>query len=392
MDDILKIPCAYMRGGTSKGLVVKEEHLPESGSLRDEVLLRIFGSPDKRQSDGIGGGTSLTSKLCIVGIPTHLDAHINYTFGQVSIDEPRIDYKPTCGNMSTCVGLFAAEEGYVELMEPSTTVKIYNTNIKKIIEVDIPVENGKIQYSGDFNIAGVPGTTSRMTVNFVDSGGSITGKLLPTGQVKDIVTIDDGRMFEVSVIDCANLVVFVDAQQLNVSGLEIGNEFHQKDLADTIEAIRVEIGLRIGIFSDKRKVSPTSHALPKISLVAKPQTYTTITSQIIEADKIDLVGRYISMGTLHQAYAVSGGCAAAAAAQIPGSIVNDLIGGGIKESINIGHPSGIINVEAKVEYSEGNYTVTRAAIGRSARRIMDGYAYVQGIERLIIQIPKLNNA
>lgn len=379
MDEILKIPCTYMRGGTSKGLVVKEEHLPEAGVLRDKILLRIFGSPDKRQTDGIGGGTSLTSKLCIVGAPTHPDAHINYTFGQVSIDEPKIDYKPTCGNMSTCVGLFAAEEGYVELREPVTTVKIYNTNIDKMIEVDIPVENGKIQYNGDFIVPGVPGTTSRMTVNFVDSGGSITGQLLPTGNAKDTVALEDGRTFEVSVVDCANLLVFVNAEQLNVSGTEIGDQFHQKDLADTIEAIRVEIGLRLGIFSDKSKVSPTSHAIPKISLVAKSQTYTTSTGQIIEAENIDIVGRYISMGILHQAFAVSGGCAAATAAQIPGSIINNLLGGVIKESINIGHPSGVINVEARVEGGEGNYSVTRAAIGRSARRLMDGYTYVHGI-------------
>jgi 2-methylaconitate cis-trans-isomerase PrpF len=382
MEEVLKIPCTYMRGGTSKGLVVREEHLPEAGTLRDNILLRIFGSPDKRQTDGIGGGTSLTSKLCIVGEPTHPDADINYTFGQVSIDEPSIDYKPTCGNMSTCVGLFAAEEGYVELREPVTTVKIYSTNIKKMIEVDIPVENGKIQYQGDFAIAGVPGKTSRMTVNFVDSGGSITDKLLPTGNVKDVVTLEDGRMFVVSVIDCANLVVFVDAQQLNVSGIEIGDEYHEQDLANTIEAIRVEVGFKLGIFTDKSKVSPSSHALPKITLMAKPQTYTTITGKLVEADEIDIVGRYISMGILHQAFAVSGGCAAATAGLIPGSVVNQLLGGTTKESINIGHPSGIINVEARVKGGEGNYSVTRVAIGRSARRIMDGFAYVHTINHI----------
>lgn len=379
MDEILKIQCAIMRGGTSKGLVVKEEHLPEAGPFRDKILLRIFGSPDKRQIDGIGGATSMTSKLCIVGAPTVPGAHINYTFGQVSIDMPMIDYKPTCGNMSTCVGLFAAEEGYVKLVEPITTVKIYNTNIDKIIEVDIPVMDGKIQYQGDFRIAGVPGTFSKMTVNFLDSGGSITGKLLPTGNVIDKVTLEDGRQFDVSVIDCANLVVFVNANQLNVSGAEIGEEYHQSELSKTIEEIRVEIGIKLGIFKDKSKVSPTSHALPKIALVAKPQTYTTRTGEIINGEKIDLLGRYITMGTLHAAFAVSGGCAAAAAAQIPGSVINRLLKGGNKESINIGHPSGIINVEAKVEDNEGIYSVTRAAVGRTARRIMDGYAIVHGI-------------
>lgn len=371
-----------MRGGTSKGLVVREEDLPEAGALRDNILLRIFGSPDKRQTDGIGGGTSLTSKLCIVGPPTHPDAHINYTFGQVSIDEPKIDYKPTCGNMSTCVGLYAAEEGYVELKEPITTVKIYNTNIKKMIEVDIQIENGKILYHGNFSVAGVPGTSSKMTVNFLDSGGSITGKLLPTGNVKDVITLDDGRRFVVSVIDCANLVVFVDAHQLHVRGTEIGEEYHEEDMAITIEAIRVEVGCKLGLFSDKSKVSPTSNALPKIAIVAKPQTYLTKTGQQIQASDIDLIGRYISMGKLHQAFAVSGGCAAAAAAQIPGSLVHQLTGGVRKESINIGHPTGVINVESKVVERDGEYSVVRAAIGRSARRIMDGYAYVHTMNHI----------
>ncbi|MCP8616318.1 2-methylaconitate cis-trans isomerase PrpF family protein [Salirhabdus salicampi] len=380
MDAVLKIPCTYMRGGTSKGLVVREEDLPDSKSERDQILLRIFGSPDKRQTDGIGGGTSLTSKLCIVGNPTHNDAHINYTFGQVSIDKPEIDYKPTCGNMSTCVGLYAAEEGYVKLVDPITTVKIYNTNTKKMIEVDIPVENGKVKYDGDFSIDGVPGTASKMVVNFVNSGGAITGNLLPTGNVKDVVTINDGREFVVSVIDCANLVVFVDAEQFGLSGAEVGDEFHQNDIATTIEAIRVEVGFKLGLFPDKSKVSPTSHAIPKIALVAKPQSYTNKTGEHIKASEIDLVGRYISMGILHEAFAVSGGCALAAASQIPGSIVNQILNGVIKDSINIGHPSGIINVESTVVGEEPNYLVERAAIGRTARRIMDGYAYVHNLK------------
>jgi hypothetical protein len=379
MHDILKIRCTYMRGGTSKGLIVKEVDLPEAGPFRDQILLRIFGSPDKKQIDGIGGGTSPTSKLCIVGAPARPDCHINYTFGQVSVDKPMIDYKPTCGNMSAGVGLYAAEEGYVPLTEPVTTVRIFNTNINKVIEVDIPVKNGKIQYHGDFAVAGVPGTSSRLTVNFVDSGGSITGKLLPTGSEQDLVTLEDGRAFQVSVIDCANLLVFVNAEQFHLSGAETGNEFEQKDLAATIEAIRVEVGLKLGLFADKSKVSPTSHAIPKIALVAKPQTYTTVTGQTVKADEIDILGRYITMGTLHQAFAVSGGCALAVAAQIPGTIVSGILGGKRKEAVQIGHPSGTMHVEAKVEGGAGNYKVTRAAVGRSARRIMDGYAYVHGI-------------
>lgn len=383
MSGYVRIPCAFMRGGTSKGVILKEIHLPADPCIRDKVILRIFGSPEKRQVDGMGGGTPLTSKLGIVGAPTRPDADINYTFGQVSIEDNKIDYKPTCGNISTAIGLYAAEEGYVALKEPVTTVVIYNTNIDKLIEVDIPVKDGKIQYKGDFSIAGVQGTASRMTVNFVDSGGSITGKLLPTGSVKDQVRLEDGRTFDVSAIDCANLVVFVSAEQLQIAGTELADRFDRKDLHDTLEAIRVEIGLRIGLFTDKSEVTPETHALPKISVVAKPQTYTTTNKEVVQQSDIDVIGRYIAMGTLHQAYAVSGGIAAAACAQIPGTVIYDLLGGQAKDILNIGHPTGIINVESKVEEQAGEYRVVRAALGRTARRIMDGYVYVE--EELIYQ-------
>jgi 2-methylaconitate cis-trans-isomerase PrpF len=376
MEEHIRIPCVLMRGGTSKGLILKSIHLPSDPYVRDQLITRIYGSPDIRQIDGIGGGTALTSKLAIIGPSSHPDAHINYTFGQVSLAENTIDYKPTCGNMSTAAGLFAAEEGYVELMEPVTVVRIFNTNIGKIIEAEIPVKNGKILYDGDFSIDGVPGKAPRIMINFLDSGGAITGALLPTGRPKDTLKLDDGREFNVSIIDCANVLVLVSAEQLNISGAEIGEHFNKPDLLNTLEAIRVEAGASIGLFQDKSLVTPLSHALPKIAVIAKPQTYKTSTERIVGANEIDLVGRYVAMGTLHQAFAVSGGIAVATAAQIPGTIINELINKSGKEMINIGHPSGIITVDAKVEKNGDHFEVKRAAVGRTARRLMDGYSYV----------------
>jgi 2-methylaconitate cis-trans-isomerase PrpF len=376
MEDFIRIPCTLMRGGTSKGLILKSVHLPSDPYTRDKVITRIYGSPDVRQIDGMGGGTPLTSKLTIVGAPSHPDAHINFTFGQVSLADNTIDYKPTCGNMSSAVGLYAVEEGYVELTEPVTVVRIFNTNIGKIIEAEIPVKNGKILYEGDFSIDGVPGKAPRIMINFLDSGGAITGKLLPTGNPKDTIKLDDGREFDVSVIDSANVIVFVRAEQLNISGTELGEDFNKQDLLNTLEAIRVEAGVRIGLIQDRTVVTPVSHALPKIAVLAKPQTYKTSTDRIVGANEIDLVGRYVAMGMLHQAFAVSGGIAAATGAQIPGTVIDELINKSDKGMINIGHPSGVITVDAKVEKNRDLLEVKRAAVGRTARRLMDGYSYV----------------
>lgn len=368
-----RVKATLMRGGTSKGVVLKDIDLPRDSFERNRAILRIFGSPDKRQTDGLGGATSLTSKLAIVGPPSINSAHINYTFGQVSIEKNEIDSKPTCGNMASAVGLFAAEEGYVELVEPITSVRMYNTNTKKIIEAEIPVKNGEIQYEGDFRIDGVPGSAPRIMLNFLDSGGGITGELLPTGNPKDNLTIDTGELFDVSIVDSGNVLVFVRAYQLGIKGNEI--DFN-KNIYDKLEKIRVKAGKKIGLMREGDVISPNSHALPKIAMVEEPQSYTTNSNSEVSKDEINILGRYISMGTLHQAFAVSGGIAIGTAANIPGTLINDILGDNIPELIHIGHPSGIIAVNADVTKSNSKFIVNKASIGRTARRLMDGYAYV----------------
>lgn len=376
LESFLRIPSVFMRGGTSKGLILKSNDLPADPIIRDRLITRIYGSPDVRQIDGIGGGTPLTSKLAIVGAASRRDADISYTFGQVSLEENKIDYRPTCGNMAAAVGLFAAEEGYVELTDSITIVRIFNTNTNNIIEAEIPVKNGKIQYDGTFSIDGVPGTSSCIMINYLETGGAITGNLLPTGNTKDSVKLDDGRKFDITVIDAANVIVFVHANQLNIKGTEIGKNFNRKELLNTLEAIRVEAGIRVGLIKDKTAVTPYSHALPKIAVVSHPQSYNTNTGDVINLNKIDIVGRYISMGTLHEAFAVSGGIGVAVAAQIPGTIIAELFNKLDKQMVNIGHPSGTMRVEAKVEKKSLQYNVRRAAIGRTARRLMEGYSII----------------
>lgn len=373
-----KIPTVIMRGGTSKGLILRKSDLPADPALRDETILRIYGSPDSNQVDGLGGGTSLSSKLAIVGPPSQPDAHIDYTFGQVSLEKKVIDYQVTCGNFVTAVGLYAAEEGYVPLSEPITSVNIFNTNTGKIIVAEIPVKNGQIQYDGDFVIDGVPGSSSKIMLNFLNSGGTFTNNTLPTEQASDLIQLEDGRHFEVSIVDCANVVVFVRAQDLGLQGTELETEINGNPaLLSTLEAIRVESGIRIGLIKEEEKplVSPTTHALPKIAIVAASSDYQTNNKRWIAAKDTDILSRYISMGLLHRAYAVSGAIALAAAAKIPGTLPNRLVSPE-KTGIMIGHPSGMLYVESTLEKEAGKWVVTRAANGRTARRLMDGYAYV----------------
>lgn len=375
-EQVIQVQSTLMRGGTSKGIVVRTVNLPSQPKERDRVILRLFGSPDQNQVDGLGGGTSLTSKLALIGPPSYPSAHVDYTFGQVSLEKEEIDYTPTCGNMATAVGLFAAEEGYVELTEPITCVNIYNTNIKKMIVAEIPVVNGHIQYDGDFAIDGVPGAASKIMINFLDSGGTFTGRTLPTGNQVDSIVLEDGREFPVSIIDCANIVIFVEAESLGLSGTELKTEIDSNDaLLKTLEQIRVEVGYRLGVIKDKALATPATNAIPKIAVISGPNAYTTITNRLIHKDGIDIVARYFSMGVLHRAFAVSGAIALATAAKIPGTLASRIVASGVS-GIRIGHPSGTIFVDAEVTRDGEQWLVARAAVGRTARRLMDGYAYV----------------
>ncbi|RXT00682.1 2-methylaconitate cis-trans isomerase PrpF family protein [Ammoniphilus sp. CFH 90114] len=370
-----RIPSTLMRGGTSKGLILRSVDLPKSPILRDQIILKIFGNGNS-QIDGIGGGTSLTSKLALVGPPAHPDAHINYTFGQVSLEKMVIDYKVTCGNMASAVGLYAAEEGYVNLEEPLTSVRIFNTNTDRMIEVQIPVKDGQIQYDGDFYIAGVSGTASRIMVNFLDAGGTFTGKTLPTGNTIDTIQLEDGREFSVSIIDTANIVVFIGAEALGLTGTELSSDINgNPTLMATLEEIRVKAGIKIGVIDRADHVTPTTHALPKIAMVSPVRIYDTENGTKVTEQEIDIVARYISMGSLHRAFAVSGAIALGSAVKIPGTIPNQMVlsnEGGVR----IGHPTGTIYVEVQAEKAGEEWNVIRGGIGRTARRLMDGYAYV----------------
>ncbi|MCR8850465.1 PrpF protein [Rossellomorea sp. SC111] len=372
---LYKLPSVLMRGGTSKGLIFKDMDLPKDPKDRDYVITKIYGSSKNGQIDGIGGGTPLTSKVAIVGVTEKAGCDIYYTFGQVSTNSQNIDYNVTCGNMASAVGLFAVEEGLVKIHEGMTRVRIYNTNTRRVMEVEVPVKDGHVIYEGDFAIAGVSGTGSCIMVNFLDFGGSYTGDLLPTGNVVDIIQLEDRSMVDVTIIDVGNILVFFHASDIGLKGIELSEEINKPSVQTRIEEIRVKCGRLIGLFQEGEVVTPETHALPKVAIISPATEYTDENGEVVKSDNIDIVARYIAMGTLHRAFAVSGAIGLGTACKIPGSLPHSLVSEG-KDEINIGHPTGTILVHVSVRKENATYKLVRGGIGRTARRIMEGHTLI----------------
>lgn len=375
MSEQKKIPCVIARGGTSKGIYIKENHLPADKAARDQAVLAIFGSPDVRQIDGLGGADPLTSKLAIIGPSSRSDADVDYTFGQVSIKSPMVDYSGNCGNISAGVGPFAIDEGLVKAVEPVTTVRIHNTNTGKLLIAEVPVKNGQAQVSGDCAIDGVPGTGAQIMLDFADTKGSATGKLLPSGQAKEMLKTSAGE-FEVSMVDCANAMVFVKAESVGLKGTEGPKEIDgDKALLDKLEAIRGAAAAAMGLAGDEAEALSKCPAFPMLAIVSPPADYQSYsTGQTVKADDISFVARNMFMQVLHKTYAGTGTVCTGVAASIPGTVVAEVRAArpAWGDAIKIGHPCGLISVEAKVESGQ----VKRAAFARTARRIMEGQVYI----------------
>lgn len=377
LTDQERIRCTFMRGGTSRGAYLLAKDLPSDPTLRDQVILAIYGSPDPRQIDGLGGADSLTSKVAIIAPSSRPDADVDYTFGQVGINTSLVDYKSNCGNMSAGVGPFAIDEGLVPVTEPVTRVRIFNTNTRKIIVADVLVRDGRALVDGDCSIDGVPGTGARIMLDFVDSGGAVTGKLLPTGNVLDRVEVE-GRVYTASFVDAANPAVFVRAEELGLRGTELASEIDANpDLLDELEKIRSAGAEILGFVQDRRDGTRLSPTVPKMAIVSEPQEYRSSKGEVIAAESIDLTARIMSMQKAHKAYAVTGAIVTAAAARIPGTVVNRLARqAGQDGLVRIGHSSGRLTLQIVVEERPEGYYLARAALERTARRIMDGYVYV----------------
>lgn len=379
MEEQKRIPCVLMRGGTSRALFVMRNHLPADPALRDRVILRMYGSPDVRQIDGIGGADPLTSKLAIIGPPTRPDADVDYTFAQVSIDRPFVDYAGNCGNISSAVGPFAIDEGLVDAVEPVTRVRIHQTNTRCILVAEVPVVNGKAAVEGDYHLDGVPGSGARIRLDFSDTAGAITGRLLPTGKPLDRLDVPGVGTVEVSVVDAGTPTVFVRAADLGLRGTETPAEIDaDRELNERIERIRGTVAKQMGLVEAWHQAAEKSPYLPFFALIGEPADYTDFTTgRQVRAEEVDFTSRLLFMLKMHKAYPVTGAVATGAAAKIPGTIVFELARpeSRQREEIRIGHPAGVLEIEAAVQ-QEGDFKLTRAAISRTARRIMEGYILV----------------
>jgi 2-methylaconitate cis-trans-isomerase PrpF len=378
-DQMIMIRCSIMRGGTSKAIFLMENDLPYDETLRKRVILSIFGSPDKRQIDGLGGADPLTSKCAVIGPSDRDDADVNYSFYQVGIDTEVV--KPSvCGNISAAVGPFAIDSGLIKATEPITLVKIYNTHTKEIIYAEVPTISGKAAVDGEYKIDGVPGTGAKIMLDWRNVVGAETGGLLPTGNLKDIVSIKGIGDVTMSIVDSGNPTVFIKANDIGLSGIE-GPDIvdSNKGLLEKLELIRGVGGELAGIIQDRNQSRKQNPNHPLLAFVSSPKTYTTYAGEQVNAEQVDLVSRMMFMQVMHKTYAGSGAICTGTACMIDGTVANDVVrkeARGLKR-VRIGHPGGVMEVDSEVEKVGDSFLVKRAAMARTARKIMDGYVYIR---------------
>ena len=381
----VSIPCTLYRGGTSRGLLFLEEHLPYPREVLSRILLRIFGSPDVRQIDGAGGATSLTSKALIIGPEPTSNADVRMTFGQVGVTVATVDWGGNCGNMTTAVGPFAIQCGLVPATEPITTVRIRSVNTGLLIRAYVPVRDGRVCTHGDYSLPGVPGTGARIDVEWLNPGGSTTGRLLPTGHCVDRLSLADGRHIDTSIVDAGNPVVFCEASVVGIGGTVLPAALEARpDVMETLEEIRSIAAELIGIVPDRSVATPRSPGLPKVAFVAPPAEYLTTSGEVIMQEAHDLQARLLSMQTAHRAYAGAASISTAVAARIPGTLVHACASRNPDDAniVRIAHPAGVMDVKIQLRTDESGAAdpaalhVLSATLGRTARRIMSGVAWV----------------
>ncbi len=382
-----QLRCVIMRGGTSKAVFLKESDLPVDEDARRRTILAVFGSPDKRQIDGLGGADPLTSKLAIIGPPRLGDpraanTHLTYTFGQVEITHPEIDWLSLCGNISSAVGAFGVYEGYVTPVEPITEVRVFNTNLNRVLTIEVPAKNGRPVEDGTYTVPGVPGAGARILVDFADTAGGATGSLLPTGNVVDRLEVPGVGALDVSLVDIGNAHVFVRASDLKLSGTETPSEIDANTaLRDRLEKIRGAAAARMGMIKDAARSREESPATPILGIVSPPASYRNeVNGKDVAEDEVDLVSRLMFMQQSHKTYAGTSTVCTGVAARLPGTLVHEVSRLQTREAVTvrIGHPAGVIETETKVNRTQEGWTVQRATLGRTARRIMEGYVFVPG--------------
>jgi 2-methylaconitate cis-trans-isomerase PrpF len=376
----IKIPAAFWRGGTSRAVFFKEEDLASyDAPTRDLIILAALGSPDPygRQVDGLGGGISSLSKVGIIGRSTGSEMNVTFTFGQVDVERPFVDYLGTCGNMSAAVGPFAIDDGIVPAVEPITAVRVLSTNTGKHYIAYVPVRDGRAETEGDYTIDGVPGPGARIALEFLDPGGSRGGRVLPTAHATDTMILDDGRRITASIVDAAAPMVFVLAEELSASATELPQDLDANQaLQHRMEEIRARAAVQLGMAESVSEAREKVKAIPKIAMVAPPTAYRTTRDAPIGADQVDLVSRMISMGKTHRTFAGTSSMCLTVAAAISGTVVHAVARRSLPDRVRIGHPAGIMEIGAKVQPEGEDWRVESVTTQRTARRIMDGFIYV----------------
>lgn len=383
----VKIPATYVRGGTSKGVFFNLEDLPESaqvpGAARDALLLRVIGSPDPygKHTDGMGGATSSTSKTVILSKSTQADHDVDYLFGQVSIDKAFIDWSGNCGNLTAAVGASAIRNGLVDASRIPANglaiVRIWQANIKKTIIAHIPITNGEVQETGDFELDGVTFPAAEVKIEFIDPADG-EGAIFPTGNLVDELEVAGVGTFQVTMINAGIPTIFLNAEDIGYTGKELQDAINNDDKALTMfETIRAHGAVGMGLIDSIAEAASRQHT-PKVAFVAKPHDYTASSGKQINAADIEINVRALSMGKLHHAMMGTAAVAIGTAASIPGTLVNLAAGGGERNTVTFGHPSGILRVGAEATQIDGEWTVTKVIMSRSARMLMEGWVYVPG--------------
>lgn len=375
----VRVPAVLMRGGTSRGLFFHGRDLPEDPALRDAFILAAYGSPDpgRRQVDGVGGATSSTSKVAVISDGRRQGVDVLYEFGQVAIDRPLIDRRGNCGNLSSGVGPFAVDEGLVEPTEPVTRVRLLNVNTGKLIVAHVPTRDGRFDPAGDFSLPGVPGTGSRIRLDYVDPGGAVTGAVLPTGNAVDDLAVPGVGTIPVSIVDAANPLLFVHWDALGLKGTESPDEIDSDaGLLQRLEAVRSHGAVLARIAGTPEEATAHTPSVPKLTLVGAPRDYVLTDGTLLRGSATTVRAAMMSMGKVHRAYALTGGICTAVAAAIPGTLVAQAATD--DPECRIGHPAGVLPLHADVRREGDTWRVAGVTAYRTARRLMEGRVLVPG--------------
>lgn len=380
----IRLPAVFVRSGTSKGLLFHTRDLPAERAHWDALVVGAMGSPDPygRQLDGMGGGLSSLSKVCVIGQSTRPDADVDYTFGQVQIKTAQVDWQPFCGNMTAAVGPFAVDEGLVQRPDGPAAVRIHNTNTGKVIVAHFEVREGLAEVDGDLEIPGVSGSGAALRLDFLDPGGASTGRLLPTGHVVDTLDVPGVGKIEASLVDASNACVFVRAKDVGLAGAESPMQMEDDAaLMQRLSAIRIEASQRMGLSADAQEAARRT-AVPFIAVVAPPMDSVTLSGDAVRAGAVDLIARALSNGQLHRALPLGVSMCMATAARIGGSVVNEVCAVASREgggSLRIGMPSGVLQVAADVKrLADGSWCVESGGFYRTQRRLFEGTLLVRG--------------